>query len=650
MKHLAILSLIAAPLFAAPVQITIDPQPGHAVPRALHGLFFEDINYGADGGLYAELVQNRSFEHAQSLHAWTQVSREAQGTLAVFGENPYDPRNPHFLRLEVQAPGKGFGAANEGWDGIVLDAGANYIVSLLARQAAGQGELTVRLVNEAGTSLGETTILKIGKDWKRYETTIKASAKADHARLEVLATVPGITDLDVVSLFPENTWNQRRNGLRPDLVKVLKEMKPGFLRFPGGCIVEGQNLANAYRWKETIGDIATRRQNKNRWMDSFGIKAPQYYQTYGLGFYEYFLLCEDIGAEPLPIINCGMSCQWEKPELAPLDQLAPYIQDALDLIEFANGPVTSAWGAKRAAMGHPEPFHLKRLGVGNEQWGQVYLDRYKPFHDALKAKYPDLQLVVAGGAKVGDGQWHFIMDKISKGMPADIVDEHYYCPPDWFLANADRYDTYDRKGPKIFAGEFAAHANRKSTLDVAIAEAAMMTGFLRNSDIVVMASYAPLFAKKDRTQWSPDLIFFDNRRICLTPSYHVQALFSQNRPDAVLPITLADNERPVPADATAPKEGKKRLYVAAGIDQATKERVLFVVNPGSQAEEATLSPKTGTFPKATGRRIVLTSDNREMVNTLDAPDAVKPRTEEFPVNGGPITTSFPAHSLTVLRF
>lgn len=646
MKCFAVLFLLASPVFSVPVKITIDPTPAHTVPRTLNGIFFEDINYGADGGLYAELVQNRSFEHQEHLHAWAQSDAGGEGTLTVSSEKPFHADNLHFLRLQVSKAGTG--VANEGWDGIVLDAGANYRFSTLARHNGGSGEVVIRLVGDNGETLAESRIQGIGREWKRLEAILTSSGKADRARLVVLAASPGDTDLDVVSLFPEKTFKRRDNGLRADLATALMDMKPGFLRFPGGCIVEGQNMANAYRWKETVGNIATRRQNKNRWMDSFSVKAPQYYQTYGLGFYEYFLLCEDLGAEPLPILNCGMSCQFEKGGRVPLDQLKPFIQDGLDLIEFANGPVTSTWGAKRAAMGHPAPFNLKLLGIGNEQWGPEYLERYKPTYEAFKAKHPEIQLVMASGPKVGDGKWRFIMDAIKAGMPADIVDEHFYCPPDWFLANADMYDAYDRKGPKIFAGEFAAHADRKSSLQVAIAEAAMMTGILRNSDVVVMASYAPLFAKKERTQWAPDLIYFDNRRVCLTPSYYVQALFGQNRPDAILPVKLADNE--THADPAAAKGAHKRLYVVAGTDRNAGETVLFVVNAGSQPEEATIALGEGSIAPGTGKRVTLTAENPNAINTLDVPDAVRPQTETFPVGGGSIDTSFPANSLTVLRF
>ncbi|HTX65083.1 MAG TPA: alpha-L-arabinofuranosidase C-terminal domain-containing protein, partial [Opitutaceae bacterium] len=295
-----------------------------------------------------------------------------------------------------------------------------------------------------------------------------------------------------------------------------------------------------YEWKDTIGDVAERRENWNRWQDAIRDEpAPEYYQTYGLGFYEYFQLCEDIGAEPLPLLNCGMACQYQSAQLVPVDQLGPFVQDALDLIEFANGPVSSPWGAKRAAMGHPAPFHLKLLGVGNEQWGPSYFERYRIFRDAIKAKDPNVDLVFPAGPGVGDPRWAEAWQQIRGGLPADLVDEHYYRPPRWFLDNAVRYDRYPRGGPRVFAGEFAAHdTGRRNDLRAALAEAAFMTGLVRNSDVVAMSSYAPLFAKAGAFQWRPDLIWFDNTRVYGSPSYYVQELFSRNRPDAVLPLQL----------------------------------------------------------------------------------------------------------------
>ncbi len=535
---------LAAPAWsAAPaVSLTIDAaNPGHGVSPLLHGIFFEDINYGADGGLYAELVQNRSFEHAEHLYAWSTVDRGGDGTVTIETADPLNAKNPHYARLEVKDAGRGFGMANSGFGGIVVRPQENYLFSVRARAAAGfAGGLRAVIEDETGRPLGECAVPALTGGWAQYDGVIRSTGPADHARLVVQATAPGRVDLDMVSLFPENTWKHRRNGLRADLVQMLADLHPAFLRFPGGCIVEGEDLPNRYEWKDTIGDIAERRENWNRWQDAIREEpAPQYYQTYGLGFFEYFQLCEDIGAAPLPLLNCGMACQYQSAQLVPLDQLGPFVQDALDLIEFANGPVTSAWGAKRAAMGHPEPFHLKFLGIGNEQWGEQYFERYRIFRDAIKAKDPEIELVVPVGPGVGDGWWKLAWDKFRSGTPADIVDEHYYRPPRWFLDNAVRYDDCDRNGPKIFAGEYAAHdRGRRNTLRAALAEAAFMTGLVRNSDLVTMSSYAPLFAKAGAFQWRPDLIWFDNTRVYGTPSYYVQELFSRNRPDAVLPLTL----------------------------------------------------------------------------------------------------------------
>jgi alpha-L-arabinofuranosidase len=533
------------------VTLTIDTaHPGHAVSPLLHGVFFEDINYGADGGLYAELVQNRSFEHAEHLYAWSTVDRGGDGTVTIETADPLNAKNPHYLRLDVKDAGQGFGVANYGFGGIAVRPHENYLFSVRARaDAAFHGILRAVVEDETGRPLGECRLEGLTEQWREFDGVIPSSGAADHARLVVLATAPGRVDLDVVSLFPENTWKHRRNGLRADLVQMLADLHPAFVRFPGGCIVEGQVLSNRYEWKDTIGDIAERRENWNRWQDAIRDQiAPEYYQTCGLGFFEYFQLCEDVGAEPLPILNCGMACQYQSAQLVPLDQLGPFVQDAFDLIEFANGPVTSEWGAKRAAMGHPEPFHLKFLGVGNEQWGEQYFERYRIFRDAIKAKYPDVMLVTPVGPGVGDPWWALAWAKFRSGTPADLVDEHYYRPPRWFLDNATRYDDYDRRGPKIFAGEFAAHdLGRRNDLRAALAEAAFMTGLVRNSDVVALSSYAPLFAKAGATQWTPDLIWFDNTRVYGSPSYYVQLLFSRNRPDAVLPLQLAV-AHPVPEE------------------------------------------------------------------------------------------------------
>lgn len=499
--------------------------------------------------------------------------------------------------------------------------------------------------------------------WQKYEGVIKSSGAASHARLVVLATASGRVDLDVVSLFPENTWKQRRNGLRADLVQMLVDLKPSFMRFPGGCIVEGNDLPNRYEWKDTIGDIAERKENWNRWQDAMrGQTAPQYYQTYGLGFFEFFQLCEDIGAAPLPILNCGMACQYQSKQLVPLDQLDPFVQDALDLIEFANGPATSPWGAKRAAMGHPAPFNLKYLGVGNEQWGEDYFTRYKIFQAALKAKHPEVQLVTTAGPGVDDASWKLAWDKFKNGTPADIVDEHYYRPPQWFLENATRYDAQDRAGPKIFAGEFAAHDTslRKPSLRAAISEAAFMTGLLRNSDVVAMSSYAPLFAKAGAWQWAPDLIWCDNTRVYGTGSYHVQALFSRNRPDVVLPLVVDAPPVPLPPAINASTSGAKALpayrpaalpalYAVAGRDNRANEIVIFIANPYAEAKAATIELHGVTQLASAAKAIVLTSASPDDENSFEAPMKIAPREETVAISGPSFARTFPAYSLTVLR-
>jgi alpha-L-arabinofuranosidase len=536
---LAAIQLNVAATESARVIVDVD-KPGQVIPATLHGLFFEDINYAGDGGLYAELIQNRSFEDDEPLYDWSEVADGgAQGRLAVASESPLNANNLHFLRIYVSNPGmQGFGAKNFGFDGITLRAGDNYNFSIFARRRAGDSAmLHIALQDENGNSLASTEITNTSDQWQKFQTILTSTASVTNARLVALATKAGVMDVDMVSLFPEKTFKGRRNGLRADLAQAMADAHPGFLRFPGGCIVQGRDMANAYRWKDTIGDVAERKQNWNFWRDA---RSPEYYQTFGLGFFEYFQLCEDIGAEPVPVINCGMCFQGDPNTPVPLDQLGPFVQDALDLIEFANGATNTVWGAKRAAMGHSDPFNLKFLAVGNEQWQQVYFDRYEIFEHAIKAKYPQIEIICSAGPFPKDANWKFAWNKLRTGSHADVVDEHYYSPPRWFFENGDRYDNYDRNGPKIFVGEYAAQdgSAHRNNLRAALAEAAYMTSLWKNSDEVLMASYAPLFAKVGHDQWHPDLIWFDNARVLLTPNYYVQQQFAQNRPDVYLPTTV----------------------------------------------------------------------------------------------------------------
>jgi alpha-L-arabinofuranosidase len=533
---LAALSGSLALAGAADVTLTVHAdKPGAKINPAMWGVFFEDINFGADGGLYAELVKNRSFEFPDALMGWK--AGGANG-VAVLTDSPFSPAQPHYARLKSGAT-----LSNEGFRGMGIHAGETYNFSTEARVVEGKPTLKISLVGSTGAVLASTTLKSFDGKWSEETCRLKSSAQEAKAHLE-LTIEGGSLDLDLVSLFPQHTWKDRPNGLRADMVQMLADLKPGFVRFPGGCIVEGRVLTNRYEWKNTIGDTADRKLIMNRWNVEFasrGKGAADYYQSFGLGFFEYFQLCEDIGAEPLPILNCGMACQFNSGELVAVDQLDPYIQDALDLIEFANGSAKTTWGAKRAAMGHPKPFNLKLLGVGNEQWGPQYIERYTKFAQVLKAKHPEVQLIAASGPDPSGERFDFLWSKL-RGLNADIIDEHFYRPPDWFFQNVHRYDSYDRNGPKVFAGEYAAHVkSRANDLESAIAEAAMMTGFERNADVVRMASYAPLFAHVDAWQWNPDLIWVDNLRVIGTPDYYVQQMFSRNRGDVVLPIDVQNS-------------------------------------------------------------------------------------------------------------
>jgi alpha-L-arabinofuranosidase len=522
--------------------------PGAHINPAMWGIFFEDINLGADGGLYAELVKNRGFEFPEPMMGWSQAATNARGKLEVRNEEPFDPANPHYLRVSSEGS-EAFGVSNEGFRGMGIHEGEEYEFSARIRHVAGEPSVIVEIVGHDGTILAHSQLARGNSHWQRLTTPLSSKGTDAKAHLSVFLEGKGVVDFDMISLFPRHTWKGRTGGLRADMVQKLADLKPGFMRFPGGCIVEGSDLSRRYQWKTTIGPIEDRKLIINRWNYEFKHRpAPDYFQSFGLGFFEFFQLCEDIRAEPLPILNCGMACQFNSGELVPLDRLDPFIQDALDLIEFANGPAASGWGATRAAMGHPAPFHLKMLGVGNEQWGPQYIERYALFARTLKQKHPDIKLISAAGPAPGDDRFQFLWPKLRE-LRADIVDEHCYANPVWFLSNADRYDKYDRKGPKVFMGEYAAQSvaivspNNRNNLECALAEAAYMTGLERNADVVRMASYAPLFANSEGWQWTPDLIWVDSLRVCSTPNYFVQQLFMQNRGDVVLPVT---HRAPVP--------------------------------------------------------------------------------------------------------
>ncbi|MBN1108079.1 MAG: alpha-L-arabinofuranosidase, partial [Bacteroidales bacterium] len=523
--------------------ISVDAgSPLFEIQPVMWGVFFEDINFAADGGVYGELVKNRSFEFTHPMTGWEQVRQNATGRVVPTFYSPANHNNPHYVVVHADAAKGAFGISNQGFRGMGIRKDNLYNLSVNARISSGSGiRMKAELISSDGTVIGTSEILDLTRDWKKHEATMTSSATDPSAKLQLLFMGLGSVDLDMVSLFPADTWKGRPGGLRKDLVQMIADLKPGFLRFPGGCIVEGRNLENRYQWKLTTGPVEERKLITNRWNSEMRNRpAPDYFQSFGLGFYEYFLMAEDMGAEPLPILNCGMSCQFNAGEVVPLNELQPYIQDALDLIEFANGPVTSKWGALRASMGHPESFNLRYLGVGNEQWEQQYIERYRLFEKEIRLKYPEIKIVSGSGPYASGAYFDLAWTELRKLDPA-LIDEHYYMAPEWFLNNAGRYDNYDRSGIKVFAGEYAAHGKEgpapesRNTWLSALTEAAFMTGLERNADVVHMASYAPLLAHVDAWQWRPDLIWFDNLNVIGTPNYYVQKLFSTHRGTHVIP-------------------------------------------------------------------------------------------------------------------
>jgi alpha-L-arabinofuranosidase len=623
-------------------------KPGPRLDPAMWGVFFEDINFAADGGLCAELVKNRSFEFARALTGWYEVRPPgARGSLTVRGDDPALPENPHYLRVESLGGDAGYGAGNEGFRGMGLRGGDEYVFAVWVR---GSGpaplSLSVDLKGGEGRILASGRLDGIGPAWSRRQLSLRPEAAVAAGSLELIVMGAGRLDFDAVSLRPRSTWKD--HGLRSDLMELIADLRPGFVRFPGGCIVEGTDLANRYRWKETIGERDRRRPLVNRWADAMAAEkrvAADYYQSFDLGFFELFQLCEDIGAEPFPVLNCGMACQFQSGELAPPDELDPYIQDALDLIEFANGGADSPWGRRRAAMGHPAPFGLKMIAVGNEQWGDEYVDRFRRFRAVLRARQPQI-LVVGSAGPFHGGAWFDHLWKTLPATGADLMDEHYYAPPSWFLAQAGRYDGYDRRGPRVFAGEYAAHPpvdpatqRRPNNWEGALAEAAFMTGLERNGDMVRRAAYAPLLAHDDAWQWAPNLIWFDNLRVLPTPSYQVQRLFSRNRGEVILPLRI---------QAPAAARVNLRLYASATLDERAGEIVLKVVNANDTPVTARVL-LAGRSPAAPGGSCVVLRGEPGDANSFAQPAAVRPMASAGGGAGTRFDHPFPARSLTVLR-
>ena len=504
--------------------LTVDADKhGPRVSPLLYGVFFEEINLGGDGGLYGELIRNRSFEESTTPVHWKFVKEGvADGEMSIDSIYVLSEKNTHYLKLKVLHALEGYvGVANDGYWGIPVRKGEEFDLSLYAMTPDGINRSLIAFLEAPDERvLAKVAISTLKPGWQQFKVAMVGLDDCPDARLVIRASEPGVVFLDVVSLFPKNSFKARPNGLRQDLANMLQDLKPSFVRFPGGCWVEGDNLGLSYRWKQTIGDVADRRYQYNIW---------QYWSTNGLGFHEYLQMCEDLAAEPLFVINVGMSHHG----IVPMTAMKEWVQDALDAIEYANGPADSRWGAKRAANGHPAPFDLKYMEIGNENGGPEYAERYALFYDAIKAKYPEIHLI--------ENVW----DGYPKDRPVELIDEHYYSSPEFFINNADRYDKYDRSGPKIYVGEYAVTQRcGKGNLLAALGEAAFMTGMERNSDVVVLSSYAPLFANVNYKKWNPDLINFNPSESYGTPSYYAQKMFSRNRSDVILRSSLSIQEPP----------------------------------------------------------------------------------------------------------
>ncbi len=618
-------------------------KPGAAIQPTMYGLFFEDINFGADGGLYAELIKNRSFEFPQTLMGWYIF-----GNVEVRTDNAPFERNPHYVRLTYAGHShKHTGLENEGFRGIGIKKDATYRFSVWARNVDGSTaqKIRIELVDKNNNPFEKKELTIDSKDWKKYEITLNSSKEDSHALLRIFLTSQGPLDMDHISLFPTDTWKGRENGFRKDLAQALYDLKPGVFRFPGGCIVEGTDLDTRYDWKKSVGPVENRPLNENRWHYTFTHRFfPDYFQSYGMGFYEFFLLSEDLGAEPLPVVNCGLSCQYQNKDASAhvaVADLDPYVQDALDLIEFANGATTTKWGKLRADMGHSAPFNLKFIGVGNEQWGPEYPERLELFIKAIKKTYPNIQIIGSSGPSSEGKDFDYLWPEM-KRLKVDLVDEHYYRSPEWFLQQAARYDSYDRKGPKVFAGEYACHPkNRKNNFESALCESAFMTGLERNADVVYMATYAPLFAHIDAWQWRPDLIWFDNLKCVYTPNYYVQQIYAENKGTNVLSLTMDKK----------PLTGQEGLYASAVIDTKKKEFIIKIAN--ATTENKNISIKLDGIGKKTtlnpAVEVITMNGVKDAENTLDNPAVIVPKTGTVQLTNSILQVNAGAESFNVYK-
>lgn len=650
------------------MELRISEKKGVPIADGMIGLFFEDINYAADGGLYAEMIENRSFEFLDcygdvgdyytkldSGYGWSATKECGEGRMEYVMGSPVNRNNPHYLRFTATDAGQGF--ANKAYSGICLEKGKSYRCSFYARTVSYKGDLEVS-VRKEGRILAEAQVKcilapeKTWQKWYRYETVLTAEEDVTGASFVISLTESGVVEFDFISMMPSDAV---AGIFRKDLFDLLKGLKPGFLRFPGGCIIEGNTLDNRYRWKESVGCPEGRKNNFNRWAvhqtseeNGYHTRYAHYNQSLGLGYYEYFLLCEMIGAKPLPVLNVGLACQYQSYELVEMDDpvFGEFIQDALDLIEFANGGTDTKWGALRAEMGHPEPFGMTMMGIGNEQWQTDKVDffsRYQAFEKAVHEAAPDMKLIGSAGPDITSERYDMAWEFYYREAPRKenfvyAVDEHYYVKPEWFYEHTDFYDKYPRN-VKVFSGEYAAHPfsgmNRPdaNTLGGALAEAAFLTGVERNADVVVLASYAPLFARVNYAQWSPDMIWFDEKKAYGTPSYYVQRLYGENM--GTVTLDMEGQEKAL---------REAQIYVNTSLDERTGEIIVKAVNHNPAADELTVVlPENCAAGKV---KLQVLEGGEEDYNSLEEPEKICIQTREEAFEG---KLALPANSFVVAR-
>ncbi|HWT75856.1 MAG TPA: alpha-L-arabinofuranosidase C-terminal domain-containing protein [Mobilitalea sp.] len=645
-------------------KLHVEKKKGVPISPGMIGLFYEDINYCCDGGLNAEMIENPAFEFVEAMGSNDRYSTKFDGlygwipfpstgddaSLSIGTMNPFHENNPHYLQFKASR--SQLGITNKAFEGIHLKAGASYIISAYLRSSSYTGKVTVSVYDKEQAVLSADLAVFVTDTWVKYEIKVTSEMNLRHGRFVIAITEAASLEVDFVSMKPANAVC---GVFRSDIADTLKDMQPGFLRFPGGCIVEGNELSNRYRWKNTVGPLEARIPNWNRWAvhnnsrDDFSAGPYSHYnQTYAIGYYEYFMLCEYIGAKPLPVQNVGLACQYQTSQLVETNtpEFQEFIDDVLDLIEFANGSTDSQWGSLRAKMGHPKPFHLEMIGIGNEQWETErvnFFERYTIFEKVIHDKYTDIKLIGSAGPDVTSEHYTDAWDfyKMKQNEQPDFtyaVDEHYYRPVEWLYENNHFYDNYPRN-VKVFAGEYAAHIRsgfnmpEVNTLEAGLSEAAFLTGVERNADVVVLASYAPLFARVGFAQWSPNLIWFDDHVCYGTPSYYVQKLYAGNMGNYTVINTLSQDT--------------SCLYQTVSYDERAGELIIKLINSSSDLQEVQFDIDEAYQAAAQVKATILTSVNKDDHNNINEPDKVKPYEKVLTLTG--MTYQAPAHSFSVIR-